>query len=147
MPLSNPQLQNFIAALAVDRGCLGLVVTASEVAALALPFPKGKIGHATVGSDADPEDAITALLGAAQDTRWCRLDLVDGNLPGRVYNQLRMLATSGHLQIVNPAIEVGMTDVRWPVEAKIVVVISQASLDAMTVPAFLDLFGPILREA
>ena len=147
MPISKTQLNDFIVALSIDRGNLGLIVTKGDAGTVAIALPGGKFERAVVGKEADPEQAIGVLLAAAKNKRWCRLDLKDGELSGRVYNQLRALGTSGHLQIVNPpGKEKNMIDMLWPTEAKVMVVISRDSLDKMTVSTFLNLFGPILRE-
>ena len=125
MPIPKTQLNDFIAALSVDRGNLGLIVTKGDTDTLAVALPGEKFERAVVGKEADPEQAIASLLAAAKNKRWCRLDLKDGELSGRVYNQLRALGTSGHLQIINPPnSEKDMVDMRWPDETKVVAVIS-----------------------
>jgi hypothetical protein len=140
-------LNDFIAALSVDRGNLGLIVTKGDTDTVAIALPGGKFERVVVGKEADPEQAIAALLAAAKNKCWCRFDLKDGELSGRVYNQLRALGTSGHLQIVNPpGKEENMVEMLWPAEAKVLVVISRAALEKITVPTLLNLFGPILRE-
>ena len=147
MSISKTQLNDFIAALSVDRGNLGLIVTNGDTDTLDIALPGGKHEHVIVGKEADPEQAIASLLAAAKNKRWCRLDLKEGELSGRVYNQLRALGTSGHLQVVNlPGKEENMIDMLWPTEAKVLVVISRAALEKITVPTFPNLFGPILRE-
>ena len=147
MPISKTQLNDFLVALSVDRGNLGLIVTAGDAGALIVDLPNGTFERTEIGKDADPEQTIASLLAVAKNKHWCRLDHKDGELSGRVYNQLRALGTSGHLQIVNPpGKEKNMIDMLWPAESKVLVVISRASLEKITVSTFLNLFGPILRE-
>jgi len=147
MPPTSEQLQTFLQALAVDRGHLGLVVTKADPRPLDLRMPDVGMSSLDLDAATDPEAAVSLLFNAAHEGGWVRLNLVDGSLPGRLYNQLRLISTSGHLDAAMRGQAGNVQELRWPGTSKVIVVASQKALDKISVPTFLNLFGPILRES
>ena len=139
MAFTNDTLAAFTRALAIDRGHLGLIITSGDPGLLTLPAPADAAEIIALTVDTDPESVLDRLVACASEGRWCRIHLLDGALPGRVYNQLRTIATTGHATARDG------TDVRWPDAVGIVVMIAQGAEQHITVPTFLDLFGPVLR--
>ena len=145
MAFDQIKLENFLSALAIDHGHLGLVVTDGEVGTVALPLIKNGLASIDLDAQTDPDAVLSLLLDCAKRSRWCRLNLVDGSLPGRVYNQLRNLSVTGHLDVAQIGAKGMGQEVRWPAEAKVVLVANSAILEQISVPTFLNLFGPVLR--
>ncbi len=147
MGITPLQLENFLRALAIDRGHLGLVVVEQDPGKLSLPESVRDAATANIDERADAEALLDTLADCARRGRWLRLDLVDGTMPGRVYDQLRAIAATGHFRAAAVGAPGDLIDLRWPREAKIIVVAGRAELGKMAVPTFLNLFGPVLRGA
>jgi hypothetical protein len=61
----------------------------------------------------------------------------------RLYNALRGVSTNGHLNFLRGE---EVVDVAWPAEAKIFCCLAEPTLRAITIPTFLNLFGPVYRS-
>lgn len=144
MPLEQDQVSKFFAALAVDPGALGLLVTHGADAPASLPPVQGGMAHAEVDVQTDPQDMFSLFSDCAKRGRWCLIRLIDGTLPPSLYACLRELSSNGHLAFQDR--QGNGQDMRWPREAKIVLLVSADALEQVEVPTFLNLFGPILRE-
>jgi hypothetical protein len=140
MEYTSEQLSTFLRALTIDRGHLGLLVTKGDPGDVVVTAPADGADVIALSEDTDAESVLDRLAVCAHEARWCRLHLLDGTLPGRVYNQLRSIATTGHG-------EARGKDFLWPDVAKIVVCVSEETEAKISVPTFLNLFGPILRAS
>ena len=145
MAFDATKLQTFISALAVDRGNLGLIVTGGEPKAMVPPSLSAGIASIDLDTQTDPYSIVSLLQDCAKRARWCRINLLDGSMPGRVYNQLRQLSTTGHLDVVQGAADGKEKNVKWPSGAKVVIVVNESVLKKIQEPTFLNLFGPVLR--
>lgn len=140
------QLEQFFQALAIDRGHLGLVVVNKDAKRVSLPGPAKDAVVVNVSETSDAEAVLAMLMDCAKQKKWLRLNLASGALSGRLYNQLRNISTMGRIQAGQVGAAGDMVELRWPNEAKIVIVATQASLNKLAIPTFLNLFGPIVRE-
>lgn len=145
MTFDTSKLQSFLSALAVDESHLGLVVTDEEPQAVVLQTLSIGIASIDLTDQTDPDSVLSLLQDCAKHVRWCRINLLDSVLSGRIYNQLRLLSTTGHLDMVQGMSDSKEKNVRWPSGAKIVVVINAQMLEHIEPPTFQNLFGPILR--
>ena len=124
---------------------MGLIISKSvpKKSELDQFFPKG-IQHEviSVGKESFPDDVIAEILDAFQDKKWVVISLEDGVLPGRLYNQLRLLATLNRIQIMNLTGK-NEANVRQPKESRVVLVSSKENLEKIENPTFMNLFGMV----
>lgn len=146
MTFDTSKLQNFLSALAIDESHMGLIVTDGEPQSIVLPSLSVGMASTDLSAETDPESVFSLLRDCAKRERWCRLNVLESPaLSGNIYNQLRLLSTTGHLDMVLGTPDGKEKNILWPSGAKIVVVVNARVLDQITIPTFLNLFGPVLR--
>lgn len=107
------------------------------------PYPK-RTEVFNLSSEVHPDNFLKALIQAFRNKKWLLVEIRDGYLPGRIYNQLRLLSLQNRLQIFNLGDEEEI-NYKMPPESRIVFLSSQESLSKINNPTFLKLFGPIIR--
>lgn len=132
--------------MAIDAGHLGLVIVKKEPKKLALPGLAAEATVLNLDAKSDPEAALATLIDSARRGKWLRLNLAGGAFPARLYNQLRNISTMGRIQAAQVGVAGDLVELRWPKEAKIVIVATEATLEKIAIPTFLHLFGPVVRE-
>jgi hypothetical protein len=146
MTILSSQFETFVRALAIDLGHLGLVVVNGDPKKLSLPGLAQDAVVVNLDAKSDAESALAALMDCAKQGKWLRLNLALGTFSGRLYNQLRNISTMGRVQAGQVGSAGELIELRWPQEAKIVVVATDAIIENIAIPTFLNLFGPIVRE-
>lgn len=135
-------LSTFFSALAAGRDRLGLAVTHQAVHASDLP--KGiSVKEIFVNAETSAQETIKQLCDATVSGAWVLVHLEDGSLPGSVYNQLRQIATTGHVQM-RDADDI-LLDTVCPEAMRIVVVVEPNVFSRIPIPTFINLFGPVYR--
>lgn len=124
---------------------LGLIVKSSKLKTLDLikPVLKGKkaeIFRFNIKSTAD--DLIKFIIKVFQAKKWGLIELEDGFLPSKAYNQLRMLSINNHLQIFEQEKEINL---KQPEECRLIIIGNEEVLSQIKIPTFLRLFGPIIN--
>lgn len=139
MSYSPEQISTFISALQHGQDPIGLIVHSDQSDTLVFSdLPK--MSPIDLTGDIDPSNVFEHIFDCAQSSTWCRINVLDSNIAGNTYNLLRVIATTGHVQ--DTSVD---TNILWPQTAKILVVISQEILEHISIPTFLNLFGPVLR--
>ena len=82
---------------------LGLVITKNGKAGdlVGLMPAAANIEVFSLSSKDHPDDALKKLIEALKSHKWFVLELEDDYMPGRIYNQLRLLATTNKMEVVN----------------------------------------------
>lgn len=131
----------FLSSLVAGKDRLGLAVTHQVIHPSDLPEAISA-KEILINAETAPSDAIEALRAAVVSGAWVLVHLEDGALPGAVYNQLRNIATMGHLQINGVD---GVVDTRCPEEMRVLVIVTPRAFSMIPVPTFINLFGPVYR--
>ena len=97
----------------------------------------------SVSNSSVPEEILAKLSEALEKKQWIFLELADGILPARVYNQVRLLASTNRLDYL-PSGAHDFAAMRQQPESRLIVLVSEGNLKKITHQKFLDLFGPIL---
>lgn len=146
MTFDTSKLQSFLSALTVDESHLGLIVTDEEPQAVVLSTLSVGVASLDLTAETDLKSVLSLLQDCAKRVRWCRINVLESSaLSGSIYNQLRLLSTIGHLDIVQGLSDGKEKNIRWPSGAKIVIVVNEHVLKQIKIPTFLNLFGSILR--
>ncbi|MCH7759080.1 hypothetical protein IID20_01860 [Patescibacteria group bacterium] len=91
-----------------------------------------------------PDEFLKTLVKAFRNKKWLLVELIDGYLPARIYNQLRLLSIGNRLQIFNLAGEEEI-NLKMPSESRVVFFTTQSEVPKINNPNFLKLFGPIIK--
>lgn len=88
------------------------------------------------------DDLLKFIIKVFEEKKWGLIELEDGFLPGRAYNQLRMLSTNNRLQIFDKEKEMNL---KQPEECQLIIIGNEEVLSQIKIPTFLRLFGPIIN--
>ena len=127
---------------------LGLVVKTKKqkVENLKKLVPKGaKAEVLKFNSKLIADDLLKFMIKIFKEKKWGLIELEDGFLPGRAYNQLRLLSANNRLQIFDLAGENEEINLKQPKESRIIIVGNEDILSQIKIPTFLRLFGPIIN--
>lgn len=102
-----------------------------------------KSNYLILNKESYPDDFLLGIKKSFREKKWIFIELKDGYLPGRIYNQLRNLSVSGRMQIFNLADE-NEIEITQPKESRIILIATQKIIDSIKAPTFLNLFGPII---
>lgn len=124
---------------------LGLIIKTPKLktADLIKLIPRGKkaeIFRFNIKSAAD--DLIRFIVKIFQEKKWGLIELEDGFLPSRAYNQLRLLSINNRLQIFEQEKEINL---KQPEECRLIIIGNEEVLSQIKIPTFLRLFGPIIN--
>ena len=127
---------------------LGLIISdiikAKNLINLA-PYPE-KVRVFSLSEKIHPDEFLKQLVECFKNKKWLLVELKDGYLPGRIYNQLRLLSIQNRLQISDLiGKEKEIIDLEMPKESRIVFLTSQESLSKIGNPNLIKLFGPIVK--
>jgi len=139
MAINSAQLKLFLAALATGSDPMGLIVVKGD--AKKFELPNSGMKWICVSSD---DSFVDALERAAAGNSWLRIDMVRPDVSGPEHTALRSLVATRHFDVVQS--DGSVSNVRFPNGKAVVVVIPEHLLDSVTIPNFLNLFGPVLRE-
>lgn len=98
------------------------------------------------GPESLADDFLLALVGAFQNKKWLIINLNGGRIDGQIYSQLRRLATTNRLQILNWQDQAEF-DLKQPEESRAIFIASWPEVEALNLPEFTQLFGPVLDLA
>lgn len=136
-------MEDFFRAFERGKDPIALVVTKGEPSARVFPEVRGGLAFVAVENETSTEAVLSLLADCARRGRWCRVDLVTSAFDPALYQALRLVAATGHLQFQKAGETV---DVPLAAGAKIVCVVSNETLSKITIPTFLGLFGIVYRE-
>lgn len=97
----------------------------------------------TLDKNSLPDDILSEIQKAFEEKKWIFIELKDGYLPGRIYNQLRNLSINGKMQVFNFSGK-DEVEIHQPPQSRIVLLATKKAIDAVEAPTFLNLFGPII---
>jgi len=150
--LNKKQKENMVAFFeAIDKAShqglydLGLIVKTPKlkISDLIKLIPKGKkaeIFRFNIKETVD--ELIKFIIKAFKEKKWGLIELEDGFLPSRAYNQLRLLSINNRLQIFEQEKEMNL---KQPEECRLIIVGDEEVLSQIKIPTFLRLFGPIIN--
>lgn len=136
-------MEDFLRAFEAGKDPIGLVVTKGDPSACVFPEVRGGLAFAAVTDESSTDAVVSLLADCARRGRWCRVDLVTAAFDPALYQALRLVAATGHLQFRKAGETV---DVPLAAGAKIVCVVSEEVLSRIAIPTFLNLFGIVYRE-
>ncbi len=126
---------------------MGLIISnhAPKKDALAKFLPKkSDLEIISVNQNSFPDEIISKIIEGFDAKKWIVIDLEDGSMPGRLYNQLRLLAAVNRIQIFHLAGRRNEeVNVKQPGESRVVVVSSRENLERIENPTFINLFGVV----
>lgn len=127
---------------------LGLIVKGEKIKIKEImKFLPQKIEAETFrfNNDLIPDDMFRFIIKIFQDKKWGIIELEDGFLPSKAYNQLRLLSNMNRMQILDM---IGEGDeeinINQPNESRLIIIIDHDNLPKIKIPTFLRLFGPVL---
>jgi len=92
------------------------------------------------------DDLLKFIIKIFEEKKWGFIELEDIFLPGKVYNQLRLLSISNRLQVLGLAgSKEGEINLKQPKESRIIMIGNEDILSQIKIPTFLRLFGPIIN--
>lgn len=138
-----PTTLEFLLALEQLPDPLGLIVTADDPSSYKLPDVRGGLAQASLTDAQSADDVLSFISDGVGRGRWCRIDVLTADIHPRFYQAMRSLSATGHMQYLKDG---EVADVPLAPGAKVVCVIAQATLDRVSIPTFLNLFGIIHRE-
>lgn len=98
----------------------------------------------TYDETAHPDDALKALLNAFENKKWFFLHVERDNISGRVYNQLRLLASINRIQIAHLiGSEEEVAEKKQPPQSRVVITVTKNTLEKLE-HHIMQLFGPII---
>lgn len=138
-----PTLQDFLLAFEQSKDAVSLIVTQGDPTQFALPEMRGGLVQTSLSDETSSDDLVSLIADCARRGRWCRVDVLTADIPPAVYQALRLLAATGHLQYLKDG---EVVDVPLAPGAKILCVVASETLDRISIPTFLNLFGIVHRE-
>jgi len=93
-------------------------------------------------SEKTSSEFVEVLLNVFKKKKWILVEVVDGYLPEEVYNKLRFLSINNHLQFFDGKSD---TDIKIPIETRIIFLINKKSASQINNPNFINLFGPVIK--
>ena len=134
--------------VSVDNGFdMGLVISESAKASdlVGLIPPKASSEIISITSKDHPDDILNKIIKAFESKKWVILEMEDVYMPGRLYNQLRLLSISNRLEITNlMGNDEKEVVVKQPIESRIFVIANENISQKLGVP-FMSLFGSVLK--
>ena len=128
---------------------LGLITKTKEqkTEELAKFVPKNiKVEIFKFSSKLVADDLLKFIIKVFEEKKWGLIELEDGFLPAKAYNQLRLLSINNHLQVFDLADKKGEeADIKQPKESRLIIVGNEEVLSKIKIPTFLRLFGPIIN--
>lgn len=98
-----------------------------------------------VSSKEHPDDILKKIVEAFQNKKWVILELEEAYMPGRLYNQLRLLSLENKLEVVNlMSSNEQETVIQQPEESRVFVVTNKEVSEKLGV-SFMSLFGSVLN--
>ncbi len=91
------------------------------------------------------DDLLKFIIKVFKEKKWGLIKLEDIFLPGKAYNQLRLLSTSNRLQVLGLTGEKEEINLKQPKESRIIIVGNDEVLSQIKIPTFLRLFGPTIN--
>lgn len=112
----------------------------------AMVYPKAKKAlWFTLDKNSYSDDFLEQLLKAAKEKKWLFLELKDGYLPGKIYDQLARLSESNWLQVIfPPQSDKDLITMPQPKEFRLVVATTREVLEKKVKFNIIQLFGPII---
>ncbi len=141
--MSSQPLQEFLNAFERSNSAMCLLVSKNDLVEFLLPDLTGGMARIAVSAETAVDDILALISDCAKRGRWCRLNLATAQLDQRLYQALRSIAGTGHLQTMRSD---DVSDVPLASGTKIFVVISDTLLSKITIPTFLNLFDHVYRE-
>lgn len=138
-----PTLPEFLLAFEQSQDVMGLIVTQGDPTQLAIPQMRGGLVQTSLSDEMSSDDLISLIADCARRGRWCRIDLLTTAIPPALYQALRSISATGHMQYRQDG---EVVDVMLAQGAKVVCVIARDTIDLVTIPTFLNLFGIVHRE-
>jgi hypothetical protein len=138
-----PNVQEFFLALEQSKESLGLIVTQKDPSQFVFPEARGGLVQVDISDETVPDERLSLIADCARRGRWCRLNFLSSEIPPSIYQGLRSIVGTGHLQYQKGG---EVIDVSVAPGAKIICVIAEETLTHVSVPTFLNLFGIIHRE-
>lgn len=138
-----PTLQEFMLAFEQSQDAVGLIVTQGNPTQLVLSEMRGGLAQTSLSEETSSDDLISLIADCARRGRWCRIDLLTADIPPALYQALRSMSATGHMQYRQDG---EVADVMLAQGAKIICVITNETLERVTIPTFLNLFGIVHRE-
>lgn len=125
---------------------LGLIIKKATLKKedLVSGYPKTKDAFwFELDKDSYTDDFLALLLKAFKEKKWLFLELKDGYLPGKVYDQLARLSESNRLQIIYPPqSNEELITMPQPKEFRLAVVTTRETLEKKIKSNIIQLFGP-----
>lgn len=91
------------------------------------------------------DDFYKPLLQAFKEKKWLFLELKDGSLPGKVYDQLARFSESNWLQVIfSPQSDESIITMPQPKEFRLAVVTTREILEKKVKFNIIQLFGPVV---
>lgn len=135
--------QEFLLAFEQSKDTLALIVTKKDPSQMIFPDARGGLAQVTFSNETSVDDVLPLLADCARRGRWCRIDVLTADIPSSLYQALRSLAASGHVQYQKDGEAVEAVVVSG---TKIVCVVSDEILNQISIPTFLNLFSIVHRE-
>lgn len=120
---------------------LGLIVPPPDYTLEEL-YPPGEVEEIVIHDESDIEAVLGRMASALEEGRWVLLVLTTSKIDPKLYETLRHLGTTGSFELALPE---GEYVTRQSPDARVVLVVTDPVLEAMTINTFLSIFGPILR--
>ncbi|MFA4845576.1 MAG: hypothetical protein WC654_03390 [Patescibacteria group bacterium] len=141
--MSTQPFQEFLLAFERSNDALCLLVSQQEPTAFVIPDTRGGLAQITIADETSVDDVLSLIADCAKRGRWCRLDVLTSQIDQRLYQALRSISATAHLQALRDG---EVVDVLLTAGAKILVVMSDQLVSQITIPTFLNLFGRVFRE-
>ena len=128
---------------------MGLVTAEGDQKQEAIDAIKAEIKDLEVfdfGPEISSGNFLLALIKSLQDKKWLAVNLSGGRIDGQIYGQLRRLATTNRLQILNWQDEAEF-NLKQSEASRIIFIASWPGIEALNLPEFTQLFGPALDLA
>jgi hypothetical protein len=110
----------------------------------AVPYPE-RTEVFELNEKIHPDEFLKKIINCFENKKWLLVEVENGYLPGRIYNQLRLLSCQNRLQVFNLIGEKDEINLKMPKETRIVFIFNKESLAKVNIPNFLALFGPIIK--
>ena len=126
---------------------IGLVLSESIKASdlVGLIPPKSSSEIIAITSKDHPDEILKKIIELFKNKKWIILEMEEAYLPGRLYNQLRLLSVNNRLEINNlMGSEEKEVIVRQPEESRIFVVTNEKISQELGAH-FMSLFGSVLK--
>ena len=95
--------------------------------------------------ETNADDFLKKIMQVFENKKWLLVEIINGYLPAKIYNQLRLLSIQNRLQLLDLMDNNKIEDIKMPKESRVVFWATQRSIAQIANPGFINLFGPVIK--